>query len=651
MTVFTVQPDLSKVTLAADVLGVTLTRQSAGSLLARYEGAIVTDVTDTGIQFLGGSDAAPETRGKFDPGNAPANYAGEATQLGVNIANAAIRGMKLDFTSAVTPVDANSNFPSNAIHVHTTAGSFAYDVVNNPEGSFNLAGQDAVNSITTPSSVLALANGTFRLTIPLDVTFNYSNPSAKLRLTGQIVGIAGTDRGLRPRLDANGLEFGTGHRAVFTTGETAAPVAVVDATGLTVADNDSPALTGATAVLDIVPDQPNEVLAVDTTGTPISAMYDAATGTLSMTGNATPAQYQQVLRTLTYNNTGTAPTFGTRTVNVTVSDEVGPGAVAANTVSVQEPFNINVARLGTDAGPTGGRTVTFADADGTISTITIVGGGTAFVRFQGAATQTLSRGAIRITGPAVSIDEIDVTGSNALSRLSVRTAGGNKTIDVGRISSDGPLFSVGGKGVNLTGDMDVNGRVTKAVFNNVTGADVTAGSVLKMTLTGSMLDSTLTLEDPYAPLVPVLGSLSVRGAITNSRVSTTGNIGSVKAGGLVNSEVYAGVVGTDRFPSVSSDFGNEASILKLTLRGPLGTASFDNSVVAANNLGRINLGLIDTDNAAAPFGVAADTIATLSGTNALGERLRLIRLDDPAVLAAALPTVPFTFGDYQIHLV
>jgi hypothetical protein len=68
-------------------------------------------------------------------------------------------------------------------------------------------------------------------------------------------------------------------------------------------------------------------------------------------------------------------------------------------------------------------------------------------------------------------------------------------------------------------------------------------------------------------------------------------------------------------------------------------------------MGRINLGLIDTDNGGAPFGVAADAIAALSGFNADAQRLRLLAQDDPDVLAAALPALPFTFGDFQIRLV
>jgi hypothetical protein len=61
--------------------------------------------------------------------------------------------------------------------------------------------------------------------------------------------------------------------------------------------------------------------------------------------------------------------------------------------------------------------------------------------------------------------------------------------------------------------------------------------------------------------------------------------------------------------------------------------------------------LIDTDNTATPFGVAADTIASLSASGPNAQKLRLPKLDDPALLAALIPGVGFTFGDFHVRLV
>ncbi|MCA0186229.1 MAG: tandem-95 repeat protein [Proteobacteria bacterium] len=77
---------------------------------------------------------------------------------------------------------------------------------------------------------------------------------------------------------------------------------------------------------------PGDVLAVDTTGTSITASYDAGTGILTLTGSDTTANYQSVLRSLTYlstsedpNNNDT-PANRSRTVTYTLSDGGSSGA-------------------------------------------------------------------------------------------------------------------------------------------------------------------------------------------------------------------------------------------------------------------------------------------------------------------------------------
>ncbi|HRE03152.1 MAG TPA: hypothetical protein PLV68_17770, partial [Ilumatobacteraceae bacterium] len=46
----------------------------------------------------------------------------------------------------------------------------------------------------------------------------------------------------------------------------------------------------------------------------ITCDYNATTGVLTLTGNATPAQYQAILRTVLYDNSGVSPSGGTRTI-------------------------------------------------------------------------------------------------------------------------------------------------------------------------------------------------------------------------------------------------------------------------------------------------------------------------------------------------
>lgn len=55
----------------------------------------------------------------------------------------------------------------------------------------------------------------------------------------------------------------------------------------------------------------------------ISGSYDASTGILALSGNATPAEYQAVLRTVTYENASGNPDEGARDIVFTIGDNFG----------------------------------------------------------------------------------------------------------------------------------------------------------------------------------------------------------------------------------------------------------------------------------------------------------------------------------------
>jgi hypothetical protein len=648
-TVFTIDPALSAVTLSGDAQGFNLKRQDDGSLRARYEGLIVTDYTaGANIRFLGGSEIIAESRGRFDPGAAPGNYAAEVRELGFTAFEGVVRNLRLDLLSDPLAITGGA-FSSAGEKVRVINGRFSYEARVGPDGSTDLANEEATNKTVTASTIATGTDGVTRLTIPVDVTYTYNEngANAELKLKGQIVATAGADGGLRPRIDANGSAFGTSYAGVFTTGGVPVSAAEAGDDGLRVSDFDTANLTGATVTFANRPDGAAEVLTVTTSGTPLTAAYDGATGVLTLTGSAGPAVYQQVLRTLTYANGATTPTLGDRTLRIVANDGIGDGPAAESLISVEEPFNPNVVRIGDGEN----RTVTFRDADGTAATIVLTGGGTATVRFTGAANQTVNRGAVVVTGADVRLSSIAATGTSPLTRLNVRTAGGNGAVDLGGATVAGPLATFGGKGVDLVGAVDVAGRLNSTSFRNISGATLTATSIGKMNVGGTVVSSTLSATDAFNPLLPGLASLVVKGAISGSRVSATGTIGSLTAGSLLNSEVYAGVVGADRFPSVAADFASEAAIQKLNLKGARGVASFDNSVIAANNLGKISLGVVDTDNGGVPFGVAADAIASIAALGTTGQKLRLTQLDDPTGLGARLTATGFTFGDFQIRLV
>ncbi|MEO1496632.1 MAG: RHS repeat-associated core domain-containing protein [Planctomycetota bacterium] len=134
-----------------------------------------------------------------------------------------------------------------------------------------------------------------------------------------------------PTIDLNGPASGDGFAATFTEGDS--PTLVVS-TDLSVVDADSSNLSGATATFSPRPDGADESLSAVTAGTPITAAYSAATGQLTLSGTATVEEYQQVLRTLTYNNVSQNPGVAQRTVSVTVTDGVNTSAPVDSTVTV-----------------------------------------------------------------------------------------------------------------------------------------------------------------------------------------------------------------------------------------------------------------------------------------------------------------------------
>jgi hypothetical protein len=75
-----------------------------------------------------------------------------------------------------------------------------------------------------------------------------------------------------------------------------------------------------------------DVLAVDNALLPtgITAEFNAATGTLSMTGVVSPTAYQQALQLVTYENTSIDPDTSMRTVTFTVSDGTDTGSDTRN---------------------------------------------------------------------------------------------------------------------------------------------------------------------------------------------------------------------------------------------------------------------------------------------------------------------------------
>ncbi|WP_440224335.1 beta strand repeat-containing protein [Dokdonella sp. MW10] len=124
--------------------------------------------------------------------------------------------------------------------------------------------------------------------------------------------------------------IGAGGTLLYTEGD--APSALDPL--LTVSDVDSANLAGATVRISANHDDSQDFLAFANTAT-ITATYAAATGTLTLTGTDTVANYQAALRTVTYANTSQDPSTLQRTITWTASDDAGATSQpAASTVAI-----------------------------------------------------------------------------------------------------------------------------------------------------------------------------------------------------------------------------------------------------------------------------------------------------------------------------
>ena len=135
-----------------------------------------------------------------------------------------------------------------------------------------------------------------------------------------------------PVLDLNGpLIAGTSFSTTFEEGAVAVP-AVSDQ--LTVNDVDTQLLQLATVRLSGVLDLFSEVLFTTRSAGGITSTFDAAMLILTLTGPAMAADFQLVLRSLSYQNNAPEPTIGDRTLTFAVSDGEAQSTPATSTVTV-----------------------------------------------------------------------------------------------------------------------------------------------------------------------------------------------------------------------------------------------------------------------------------------------------------------------------
>ena len=152
-------------------------------------------------------------------------------------------------------------------------------------------------------------------------------------------------------LDANNSSGATGadYKVTFTEGTSGPGVSIAD-TDLSITDPDSTMLTGATIVL--TNRQPGDSLNLGNSvnGITINANSKDGSITLTLSGNATLADYMQQIKNITFTNNSEDPSTTPRTITVTVTDGSNYSNVATTTVNV---VAVNDAPVATGGAVTG----------------------------------------------------------------------------------------------------------------------------------------------------------------------------------------------------------------------------------------------------------------------------------------------------------
>ncbi|HEX6223076.1 MAG TPA: DUF2341 domain-containing protein, partial [Chryseolinea sp.] len=334
------------------------------------------------------------------------------------------------------------------------------------------------------------------------------------------------------------------------------------------AADDNPNLIGATVQITGNYNNTEDVLSFANTAA-ITGSYDAATGTMTLTGTTTVANFQSALRNVRYRNlNNTTPSALTRTVSYTVADAafssntvtrdinvipVNDVPVAVNeTVTTIEETNIIIDVLSNDT-----------DVDNAIDPTTVV---VTTQPVNGTATVDATTGAITYT------PNVDFSGSNTI-RYTVKDASGGTsntatvTVNVTNIN-DIPVFVAGP-------DQTINEDAgTQTISGWATGiSDGDPFTTQSLTFVLSNTHPTLFASQPS---VNSSGTLSYRTATNAPNVATT-----------VTVTIYLRDNGLDTAPNVNQTAPQTFTITVLPLNdAPNAVADFystsSNTSVAAN---------------------------------------------------------------------
>lgn len=315
------------------------------------------------------------------------------------------------------------------------------------------------------------------------------------------------------------------------------------------------------------------------------------------TGQATFDQGNPDPASITLTNTTAASTFtitvagGTTSVG-SISAGASLGRLSAAATILQGNLQIGGA-LGTAqlAGASGGYTLSIASGRvtslnlGQVADLSVSSAGP--IGTLQASSWTVTSGSDLITAP--SMNRLAVAGSFSPS-LDLTGSGTDLSIASVRGAITGGSWTVAGSAGSVS---------AASVASGWTG---TFGALRMLNVSGDFAG------DLAAGTV---GTIHVAGAITGSQIRATGNISSVTASALVDSNLFAGVdPAVTTLPASASAFVADSIISSVIITGHGQPFAIQGSNVAAESLGHITFGAVDTDNDGVPFGLAAHQLGS-----------------------------------------
>jgi Mg-chelatase subunit ChlD len=463
----------------------------------------ITDTIDTTVASITGTQSVVE---------------GQAATYTITLSNPAQTEVTINLTYSGTATNGTDYTQVVSVKIPANSSSVTFDL-----NTLNDTIPEGVENVTV--AIGAISGGNFE-----NVAVSPTNGS----VTTTII-----DNDALPVVDPNGGGNGTNSETTFTEGQ--AGVSIADQ--LTVTDADSPNLQGAKVTLTNAQDA--DTLVVGSPNANIAVTTATVNGqiVLTLTGAATAAEYEAVIKSITFQNSSQDPSVADRTITVTVNDGQNDSAPATSIVHVVAVNDApTVTFTSTDYVENGApqalvNNLQIGDVDGgqlSGAKITVTGAQAedliASPAFQGGNTGTTASGISYTLGN-------DASG-NVVIQLSGNASIADYTTLINSItyanSSDAPITTPRGVTIEVT-DVDTHGT------NNLTGSATGEVDITPVNDAPTVIDASGKGDEDTTIAVNLTGA-DVDGTIDHFNLVTL----------AANGTFYADAAGTQALTNLSN---------------------------------------------------------------------------------------------------